>query len=87
MVQNSFSAQEEDRYGFARRFLACTNRELVDAFNREVGKQNWVNGRADYLFHLQKEMVGREMDCSAVLTGRSLNMDHRVTLVDNRLVL
>ncbi len=87
MTINSFSAPETDRYGFARRFLVCTDQELVAAFNREVGKENWVNGRADYLFHLHKEMIGRELDCSAVSNGRSLSMTRRVTLIDNRLVV
>jgi hypothetical protein len=87
MNQNSFSAPDEDRYGYARLFLVCTNQELVEAYNREVGKENWVNGRADYLFHLQRELLGREVDCSAVIIGRTLSMQHRVTLVDNRLVV
>lgn len=87
MNQNSFSARGQDRYGFARRFLACTNQELVVAFNREVGKENWVNGRADYLFYLQQELALREVDCSAVIIGRTLSLKHRVTLVDNRLVV
>jgi hypothetical protein len=87
MEQRIHAAPKEDRYGFARRFQVCTDKELVQAFNREVGKENWANGRADYLFHLQKEFAGRELDCSAVMNGRTLNMAHRVTLVDNRLVV
>ena len=87
MVENSYTAPEEDRYGFARRFLVCTDQELVQAYNREVGKDNWVNGRADYLFHLHKELVGREFDCSAVMSGRTMSMTSRVTLIDNKLVV
>jgi len=86
MNKNVFSAPDEDRYGFARRFLVCTDQELVEAYNREVGKKNWENGRADYLFHLQRELVGREVDCSAVMVGRTFSMTKHVTLVDNRLV-
>lgn len=87
MNLSSFAAPQEDRYGFARRFLACTDQELVQAYNREVGKDNWVNGRADYLFYLHKELVVREMDCSAVMNGRTLSMLKRVTLIDNKLVV
>lgn len=87
MDQNSFSAPDEDRYGFASRFLVCTDQELVQAFNREVGKENWVNGRADYLYHLHKELVFREFDCSAVMNGHTMSMQHRVTLVDNKFVI
>lgn len=87
MNQNSFSAPDADRYGFARRFLACTTQELVVAYNREVGKESWVNGRADYLYYLQRELVGRDVDVSAVLNGRTLSMTKRVTLIENRLVV
>ncbi|MCX6225519.1 MAG: hypothetical protein NTV01_12350 [Bacteroidia bacterium] len=87
MEQNSFSTPDQDRYGFARRFLVCTNQELVAAFNHEVCKENWVNGRADYLFHLHRELIVRELDCSSVVNGRNLSMEHRVTLVDKRLVV
>jgi hypothetical protein len=87
MEQNVFRAPKEDRYGFARRFLVCTDEELVAAYNREVGKENWVNGRADYLYHLQQELVVREFDISAVVSGRTLSMTKRVMLVDHRLVV
>lgn len=87
MIQESFSAPEEDRYGYARHFLVCTDQQLVQAFNREVGKDNWTNGRADYLFHLQKEMIDRELDCSAVINGRVLSMTRRVNLVNKKLVV
>ena len=87
MQNNSFSAPDEDRYGFARRFLVCTNQELVKAFNREVGKESLVNGRADYLFHLHRELVVREFDCSAIVNGRTLSLAKRVRLVENRLVV
>jgi hypothetical protein len=81
------SAPDEDRYGYARHFLVCTDQQLVHAYNREVGKDNWTNGRADYLFHLQRELAGREVDCSAVISGRVLSMKHRVTLVNNKLIV
>jgi len=87
MEQNSHPASGEDRYGYARRFNVCTDQELVAAYNREVGKENWVNGRADYLFHLYREFIAREFDCTAVVSGRTLNMLKRVVLVDNRLVV
>lgn len=87
MNLNSFSAPDEDRYGFARRFMTCTDQELVLAYNREVGKEKWASDRLDYLSHLYKELLVRELDCSAVLNGRSLSMQHRVALIDNKLVV
>jgi hypothetical protein len=32
-------------------------------------------------------MVNRDFDCSAVMNGRSMSMDRRVRLVDNKLVV
>jgi hypothetical protein len=87
MSQNSFSSPEGDRYGFARRFLVCSDEELIEAFNREVGKVSLANGQADYLFHLHRELVEREFDCSAIIIGRTMSLLHRITLVDNRLVV
>ena len=87
MNHRIFSAPDQDRFGFARRFLTCTDQELVLAYNREVGKENGKSDREDYLFHLHKEMVGRELDCSAVMNGRTLSMQQRVVLVDNKLVV
>jgi len=87
MEQNDFKAPVADRYGFARRFLVCSDRELIAAFNREVGNDSCLNGRADYLFHLKRELLGRDLDCSEVINGHTLCMTKRVTLVDNRLVV
>jgi len=87
MEYNSNSARREDRYGFGLRFQACSDQELVEAFNREVGKENWANARADYLFHLHRALVSRNMDCSSVMNGRTMNLQYKARLVENKLVV
>ena len=77
----------DDRFGFARRFLVCSDIELVDAFNKEVGREGRMNDRVDFLYHLQRELLFRKFDISAIITGRTLSMQHRVRLVENRLVV
>jgi hypothetical protein len=86
-MQYNLSAPEGDINGFAKRFLVCSDAQLIDAYNREVDKVNRTNDRFDYLLHLHREMVNRDFDCSAVMNGRSMSMDRRVRLVDNKLVV
>jgi len=86
MADNRFLSQEEDRFGFAKRFSVCSDEELIAALNKEVGKVGRMNDRTDFLYHLQRELLFREFDCSGIINGRTLNLTHGVRLVDNKLV-
>jgi hypothetical protein len=87
MANNPILSRDGDIYGFGNRFLVCTDAQLIDAYNREVKKVTFRNDHIDYLQHLHKEMVDREFDCSAVMNGRTMSMERKVRLVDNKLVV
>lgn len=66
-VRESNDAKRARNYDtFMVRFLAMSDVQLIDAFNREVGNDGWVSARAAYLAALQDEFQRRDYDYSAI---------------------
>lgn len=79
MKRNPRAVYEE----YLARFKTCTNQELVDAFNREVGKPGWVSARASYLAALHEEFKGRAFDFSAIGGSDSFSLRSKIRLIGN----
>jgi len=73
---------------FAERFKAMSNDELIEAFNREVGKPGWVSSGLLYLEALRNEFYGRGYDLSAISgDGKGFSIARRIRLEGNKIVL
>ncbi len=71
---------------FLDRLMAYTNEELVDAFNKEVGKTVWFSARANYLFALRAAIEARGWDYTAIGDEKSMSYKRKVTLEGNKLL-
>jgi hypothetical protein len=77
----NIGAPDENRYGYAEALKSCSNDELVERINREVGVPHWVTSRADYLAHLYVEVLTRDLDCSSFIQGNTMSIAKRLRLV------
>jgi|GEM_PF-3336744 len=82
----SISDSHEDRYGYGERLRAMSNVQLVEAYNCEIGNPGIVARRTDYLYHMRREFLSRNIDTSLIIQGDSMRLDFRVLIQDNRLV-
>ncbi|MDX1687030.1 MAG: hypothetical protein R3248_03520 [Candidatus Promineifilaceae bacterium] len=57
-----------------------SDEELVEAFNKEVGKPGWTNSRAKYFYKLREEFERRNIDYSAIGDETRLSLNARVSL-------
>ncbi len=83
----NMDAPDENRYGYADVLRSCTNSELVERINREVGIPHWVSSRADYLAHLYVEFLTRDLDCSSFIQDDTMSIAKRLRLVGNEVVV
>jgi len=79
-----------DPYKFKERLSGLTDRELIDAFNIQVGVHGWVSTRGHYLLAIQEEMISRGFDITEVSSnGKSsgtLSLLNRIKLVGKKLI-
>ena len=86
MEKKLIGGRGNDRYGFGKRFRAMSDDQLVEAFNREVGKPGWVSARADYLAMMCREFLSRRLDSSSFIKGNRMSLAHRIIRVGPLLV-
>ena len=65
-------------------FKKKSDKELIDAFNSQVGNPGWVGARADYLSAMHEEFDNRLYDYSIIKSDDGgIFLRHKVKLVDN----
>lgn len=69
---------------YSTRFKMLSDVELVEAFNQEVGRDEWTSSRADYLTALYREFKRRQWDFSAIGDENSLSFKDEIRLVDGK---
>ncbi len=65
---------------FVKKFGNFTHKELIDAFNKEVGNPGWVGARGAYLAALHREFKIRNIDYSEIGDDESLSLLNKVYL-------
>ena len=63
---------------FAEKFITYSIEQLVELFNREVGKNAWTSMRAAQDCALMDEFMRRGIDISAVSNGEIISFNHPV---------
>lgn len=81
MAQNPSYAEERARF-YSERFRSESISELVDTFNREVGRLGWTAERSYHDRALIDELVRRGVDVSAVHKGTTTDFSHRVRFTE-----
>ena len=66
---------------FLAQFKACTDQELIEVFNRQVGNTGWTSSRGSYLAALHEEFKNRGFDFSAMGDERSLSFRSKIRLI------
>ena len=59
---------------FKVRFRNMEDKELVEAFNREVGNNGWVSSRLPYLVAMREEFAKRGFDTGVFGSERVLRL-------------
>lgn len=77
---------DENRYGNRELLKSCTNAELVDRINREVGIPHWGSSRADYLAHLYMEFCTRDLDCTSFIRENFMRISRPLKLEGKKVV-
>jgi len=72
---------------FKKRFKSLSDEEVIELFNKEVGKPGWVTARASYLAALHYEFNRRGFDYSVIGDFASLSLKHKIKLVGKTIVL
>ncbi len=65
---------------FKERFKKMSNDELVEAFNREVGKAGWTGARGAYLAALHREFEDRGIEICRIGDESSLSLAKKVKI-------
>lgn len=69
---------------FKERFKKMNDKQLLLAFNNEVGNSGWTSSRASYIAALHEEFENRGYDYSAIGNKGSLAFNKKVRLVDKK---
>jgi hypothetical protein len=79
--------QSEHNYHvrFKEYFANINDEELINAFNREVGNNGWVNARALYLFEMKEEFEKR-FDCSEIRDKISFSIARKIKLIGKKVI-
>ncbi len=77
---------QEHYESFRLQFHAMSDKQLIDAFNHEVGNDGWVSARASYLVALGNEFQRRGYDYSAVGDETRLSFRRKVKLENHTIV-
>ena len=84
--QESGASQRDFYEEFRTKFIGLSNKDLIQAFNREVGNPGWTSARAAYLTALHQEFEDRGLDYSLIGNKTKLSFAKRVKLVGNKIV-
>ena len=70
---------------YMERFSNYSDKDIIKAFNREVGCGGWGTARASYLGALHEQLNIRKIDYSEIGDKRSLSLANKVELFDKTL--
>lgn len=66
---------------FRNRFKKVSDKQLIGAFNREVGNKGWTTSRASYLAALHQEFEDRGYNYQSIGDKTGLSFKRKVKLV------
>lgn len=72
-------------YEYQSLFQKMNNKDLITAFNKEVGNNGWTTSRSIYIAALREELNTRKFDSSLVGKRKFLSFAQKVKLVDNKI--
>jgi hypothetical protein len=75
------------QHDYATGLLRCSDEDLVDLFNRDVGNAGWVAARAAFSQALITEFRRRGIDVSSVRSQDGTSYTTKVKLQKRKLVL
>jgi hypothetical protein len=64
-----------------------TEKEIVEAFNRQVGNPGWVGAKFRLLDKLRKEFQKGGYDTSAIIDEGGMSLKHKIRIVNKRIEL
>ena len=70
-----------------RGFNKCSDEEIIESFNEEVGKGGWGTARASYLGALHEQLNIRKFDYSEIGDKGSYSLKRKVKLVGKKIVV
>jgi len=73
-------------YDFDTRFKDASVKDLVAAFNKEVGNSGWVTARGFFHAALRKALLASGVDCSLIIDGDKIRLNRRITVKSGRYV-
>ncbi|GEM_PF-2118992 len=82
----------EDRYSlttyefYKDKFERLTDKELIGAFNEQVGNGGTGTVKMRYLYAIHREFIDRDYDFSAIGDEKSLSFARKVKLVGKKVV-
>lgn len=76
----------QDPYGFRRRFRSASLEELIGAFNRDVGNSGWVAARGSFHMALREAFLATGLDCSSFISDGGMSLRYRIRLEGSALV-
>ncbi len=86
LKQENGASQRNFYEEFRTRFRDLSNKDLIQAFNREVGNPGWTSARAAYLAALHREFEDRGFNYSAIGNKTELSFAKRVKLDGDKIV-
>jgi len=69
------------------RFKTLSNRELIEAFNKDVGNPGWVRARGEFHLAMVEEFKRRNIDYSAIGNETAVSWENRIKLTGNTISL
>ena len=68
---------------FSIKLQTMSDDELIDAFNKDVGKPGWVAARGRFHAALREEFIKRNFDFSAIDSDVSISFKSKIVLRGN----
>ncbi|MFA7133583.1 MAG: hypothetical protein WC122_01230 [archaeon] len=69
------------------RFRSMNDKQLIDAFNNEVGNSGWTASRASYLFALCGEFKNRDYDYSNIGEEKVMSLNKKIKLINKKIIV
>lgn len=72
---------------FKVRFSTYTDRQIISAFNKEVGSKGWGTARASFLSAIHTEFERREINYSEIGDEKSLSFQNFICLEGKKVIV
>ncbi len=72
---------------FKERFSYYTDKEIISAFNNEVGNTGWGTARASFLTAIHYEFDRRNFEYSEIGDSKSLSFKYSIRMNDKKILI